>query len=110
MTYKEYARQIAEAVRNRCTTVAILNHGCSVNVAANAVGHVDLDAIIASVEPPAAQEHDAPQMKCRKEPHRARGGYLHAEDDDAPYDVDGLRHCGRCHQFLGECDSHRGAR
>ena len=33
---------------------------------------------------------------CEKVPH-ARDGYLHSEDDDTPYDVDGVRYCGRCH-------------
>lgn len=28
-------------------------------------------------------------------------GYLHADDDDQPYDVDGVRYCGRCHYALG---------
>ena len=27
-------------------------------------------------------------------------GYLHAEDDDTPYDVDGCLYCGRCHYAL----------
>lgn len=27
-------------------------------------------------------------------------GYLHSEDDDTPYDVDGARYCGRCHVGL----------
>lgn len=27
-------------------------------------------------------------------------GYLHGAEDDAPYDVDGLLYCGRCHTFL----------
>lgn len=26
-----------------------------------------------------------------------RGGYLHGELDDSPYDVDGVEYCGRCH-------------
>ena len=27
-------------------------------------------------------------------------GYLHAENDDGPYDVDGCMYCGRCHYAL----------
>jgi hypothetical protein len=27
-------------------------------------------------------------------------GYLHDQDDDRPYDVDGLIYCGRCHKWL----------
>ena len=37
---------------------------------------------------------------CKKEPHTFKRGYLHAEDDDTPYDVDGIKYCGRCHTFL----------
>lgn len=38
---------------------------------------------------------------CEKVPHDpARGGYLHDEADDGPYDVDGCVYCGRCHHPL----------
>jgi hypothetical protein len=37
---------------------------------------------------------------CEKKPHDKWGGYLHGEDDDTPYDVDGWKYCGRCHQVL----------
>lgn len=37
---------------------------------------------------------------CVKQKHLG-GGYLHAENDDTPYDVDGLAYCGRCHEYLG---------
>ena len=38
---------------------------------------------------------------CQKKPHdNPEGGYLHGEDDDTPYDVDGWKYCGRCHQVL----------
>jgi len=50
-----------------------------------------------------------PVRACEKVPHEQRGGYLHAEDDDTPYYVDGLRYCGRCHHFLDEGESHRAA-
>lgn len=33
---------------------------------------------------------------CVKAVH-VNDGYLHAPDDDTPYDVDGCRYCGRCH-------------
>jgi hypothetical protein len=36
---------------------------------------------------------------CEKKPH-VRSGYLHGEDDDSPYMVDGLKYCGRCHTSL----------
>jgi hypothetical protein len=38
-------------------------------------------------------------INCEKKPH-IRTGYLHGEDDDTPYDVDGLKYCGRCHTSL----------
>jgi hypothetical protein len=39
--------------------------------------------------------------ECKKQEHFG-GGYLHEYDDDAPYDVDGLSYCGRCHSWLGK--------
>ncbi len=36
---------------------------------------------------------------CEKVKHTG-GGYLHGDNDDGPYDVDGLEYCGRCHAFL----------
>jgi cytochrome c553 len=27
--------------------------------------------------------------------------YLHAANDDSPYDVDGIIYCGRCHGWMG---------
>lgn len=38
-------------------------------------------------------------VNCPKAPH-TRDGYLHSVDDDRPYDIDGLRYCGRCHLWL----------
>lgn len=38
-------------------------------------------------------------INCSKVPHETEG-YLHAERDDAPYDVDGVIYCGRCHVAL----------
>lgn len=35
-------------------------------------------------------------INCPKNPH-TREGYLHDIDDDAPYDIDGVKYCGRCH-------------
>ncbi len=36
---------------------------------------------------------------CKKVWHTGNG-HLHREDDDSPYDVDGVLYCGRCHHFL----------
>lgn len=38
-------------------------------------------------------------VNCEKKPHDG-SGYLHAEDDDGPYDVDGCTYCGRCHSAI----------
>ncbi len=55
---------------------------------------------------PAAPERPAPPYvehgkTCKKAPHGA-GGYLHLPEDDGPYDVDGVKYCGRCHVYLGQ--------
>lgn len=38
-------------------------------------------------------------LNCPKAPH-THGGELHDENDDTPYDIDGVRYCGRCHRSL----------
>lgn len=39
---------------------------------------------------------------CEKAPHAdSKTGYYHAEEDDRPYDVDGVLYCGRCHRWIG---------
>lgn len=45
----------------------------------------------------AATSASGARLTCEKVLHDDRDGYLHAADDDAPYDVDGLMYCGRCH-------------
>lgn len=49
-------------------------------------------------------------LKCPKVQHTGTG-YLHADDDDRPYDVDGVEYCGRCHRgtINGICMNHPGA-
>lgn len=44
--------------------------------------------------------------RCPKVQHVGEG-YLHAADDDSPYDVDGVLYCGRCHAWLDEGSSAR---
>lgn len=40
---------------------------------------------------------------CIKVPHiKSDGGYLHAPDDDGPFDVDNVWYCGRCHAAIPE--------
>ena len=42
-------------------------------------------------------------VDCRKVKHLGTGdGYVHGANDDAPYDVDGVWYCGRCHAWLGD--------
>lgn len=54
----------------------------------------ELEAALAVAPAPEGRRQDS----CRKVTHNARqGGYLHAADDDGPYDVDGVAYCGRCH-------------
>lgn len=38
-------------------------------------------------------------IDCEKVPHTGEG-YLHGENDNLPYDVDGWSYCGRCHKVL----------
>lgn len=38
-------------------------------------------------------------VNCEKKPH-VNSGYLHGEEDDTPYNVDGLPYCGRCHTAI----------
>ncbi len=59
----------------------------------------------------AVSQPDEPTL-CEKAPHDGpSGGYLHATDDDSPYEVDGVWYCGRCHfavnQQTRKCQFHR---
>lgn len=66
-----------------------------------------LGAALALLE---ALTQPAPELKplrhgvsCVKRYHvssAAGYGYMHADDDDGPYDVDGVKYCGRCHEFI----------
>lgn len=47
-----------------------------------------------------AEEASVHGVDCRKAVHDSRTGYLHGAADDRPYDVDGVRYCGRCHRVL----------
>lgn len=40
-------------------------------------------------------------LTCPKVPHVGEG-HLHGEDHDAPYSVDGMLYCGRCHYSVNE--------
>jgi hypothetical protein len=45
-------------------------------------------------------------VDCQKILH-VKNGYLHGDDDDTPYPVDGCLYCGRCHMALGNESSAR---
>lgn len=51
-------------------------------------------------EAPSAPGGSCASRTCPKVAHSNRGGYLHGADDDSPFDVDGVRYCGRCHMAL----------
>lgn len=38
---------------------------------------------------------------CPKVEHVGDIGYLHGPHDDGPYNVDGVKYCGRCHAWVG---------
>lgn len=52
-------------------------------------------------EPPEDMVHG---VNCEKSAHTG-DGYMHGEDDDSPYDVDGVMYCGRCHRALPQGDT-----
>ena len=54
-------------------------------------------ALAASVVPPDTLRHG---IDCQKVIHRFGEAYLHRATDDAPFDVDGLDYCGRCHAAM----------
>jgi len=41
-------------------------------------------------------------VDCEKKLHDIGDGFLHAENQDEPFDDEGLSYCGRCHTFLGQ--------
>ena len=60
---------------------------------------------MANPVPAAPQEKEARIVvhgkTCPKKPHDNReGGYLHGDDDDTTYWVDGWLYCGRCHRAM----------
>ena len=55
------------------------------------------DVMPATPIPTSALRHG---VNCRKVVHARDTGYLHGADDDAPYDVDGVAYCGRCHRVI----------
>jgi hypothetical protein len=47
-----------------------------------------------------AERGSCANRTCPKAAHSNQGGYLHGEDDDSPYNVDGVSYCGRCHMVI----------
>lgn len=39
-------------------------------------------------------------VNCPKVKHETWHYYMHASDDDTPYNVDGVSYCGRCHHVM----------
>lgn len=39
-------------------------------------------------------------INCHKVQHESATGFLHSYDDDTPYNVDGVKYCGRCHEAI----------
>lgn len=50
---------------------------------------------VLTLGPRAEQRHG---VNCEKAPHN--GGNLHSENDNTPFEVDGVSYCGRCHKAL----------
>ena len=51
--------------------------------------------VAAPAEEDARTEYEHGQ--CAKMPHEGSICYSHSEEDDTPYEVNGLNYCGRCH-------------
>ena len=66
---------------------------------ADSDGNDALRASFDAARDPTAKEPVRHGTECPKVPHDG-GGFLHAPEDDKPYDVDGVMYCGRCHWAL----------
>ncbi len=55
-------------------------------------------AEIKRLSAPALRASETTAPTCAKVLHDVmKVGWLHAADDDSPYDIDGVAYCGRCH-------------
>lgn len=45
-------------------------------------------------------QHGVDCAEAHHEPNTS--GYLHQSGDNSPYYVDGVRYCGRCHEYFPE--------
>lgn len=76
------------------------------SAADEALAAFDLDrpaggALAGQTAPAKSTGHVQHGVTCEKRQHDdPAGGYLHGDDDDRPYDVDGWAYCGRCHCVL----------
>ncbi len=112
MSKDKVLRELAEDWRNQakdCDSVYPLTAGtlyeCANELDA-ALDTVEQERILGNQEPSKPIEYfSSPAVEqvhgvnCQKVPH-TQTGYLHGEDDDTPYDVDGLSYCGRCHAAI----------
>lgn len=70
-------------------------------------GRSPLHPVSAHVPAPQAEDGGKVGRKvCQKIPHSAGGGYMHDEEHDGPYDVDGVLYCGRCHSWYNNPADH----
>lgn len=83
-----------EAAAMICEAEASVATNADQHIAARRLRHV-AHRIRAAVSPSASPAH-----ACKKERHLAAFSYLHGEEDDTPYDVDGVAYCGRCHRAI----------
>lgn len=69
--------------------------------------NANIDQMISMIRalPIPAETSEPEQKSCTKVEHHGTG-YLHAADDDRPYDVDGVKYCGRCHGFITHGTQH----
>lgn len=79
-------------------------HGASIVVRQRWTGDIvcirpDLESAQRAAEQIEATYQVRHGINCEKRSH-FRDGYLHGADDDTPYDVDGVKYCGRCHVAL----------
>lgn len=97
---KEAKKQLTEKGGKTCETSAPADHGATPDTTAPSTVSQEKSHPSPSDGAAESDPQPAPSFKhgttCEKRPHTGTG-YLHAEDEDTPYDVDGVAYCGRCH-------------
>lgn len=110
-TEKAWRRAAAELIERRrqmavmTTLIPRMREILSLNLSFTARGTMTGDTLrdlISILDPPATtEERTSRHTTCKKVVHKGRG-YLHDADDDRPYFDDGLKYCGRCHEWMAE--------